>query len=327
MRTQYIHACLILATLTSSLVLVAGAADVDQPAPLTQVTADNALISADSGDNSTVIWFAARPGGVGGSTAEAEAEASVSAFVGDYADDVVAAVVFEIQSEEGIAPKSFRVQLFEEGEDIHSWNSEQAITTPAGEWDRKTVGFNRTADGWRRALAVGVDPDDAFNAALANVARIGIRLVPEGTAEQTYRIRNFMLVTKLGKVLFGPYGVSSVAQVGDQGAGDQDQDGMTDLEEDLVGTDKTLASSIFTAEVLGATDDGVTVKWASAQEYATYAVYRTDNLVAGFGAAPVAELTYGQLAHPAAGSSLWLDTTMADPSAGPYYYKVVCVIP
>jgi hypothetical protein len=323
MRTSYALRSLVLATVGLSFVIIAGAADVDTPAvPLTQTSASGATLSGDV--DTTIIQFDARPGGVGGSIAKAEAEAILSAFIGNYADDGIAAVVFEIQSD-GATPEQFRVQLFEEGEVFHPWISDQQITTAAGVWDRKTIGFNCTEDGWRKSLAAGVDPDEALAAALADVRTIGVKLVPGGTAAQTYRIRNFMLVTSLGKVLFGPYGETTVAAVGGQGAGDTDQDGMTDLEEDLVGTDKTQASSSFKAEVLGTTDDGVVVKWASAREFATYDVYRTGDLVAGFGEEPDVQVSRAQVTVTEAGESVWEDDSV-DPTAGPYYYKVVFVV-
>jgi hypothetical protein len=135
-----------------------------------------------------------------------------------------------------------------------------------------------------------------------------------------------MLVTKLGKVLFGPYGVSQLAEVGDEGSADDDEDGMTNLEEDLVGTAKDDANDTFVAEVIGKTVDGVEVKWASAKDYATYEVYRTEDLTAGFGADPLAAVTLENVTVDEDGDSVWEDTD-ADPAGGPYYYKVVAVIP
>ncbi|MDP6809136.1 MAG: hypothetical protein QGH31_00220 [Kiritimatiellia bacterium] len=320
MRTSYGLRSLILAVIGLSFVIMAGAADVDTPAvPLTTTSTDGATITADG--ETTVIAFAARPGGVGGSTAVAEAEAGLSAFVGDYAQDGVSAVVFEIQSVEGIDPLDFIVQLFSDGE-YHPWVAPRDITAAAGEWERMTVAFNRTEQTWSKVGGT----DEAFNVSLNAVNTIGLLFRPSGTLAQTYKIRNFMLVTSLGKVLFGPYGATTTAAVGDQGSGDADEDGMTDLEEDLVGTDKTQASSIFKAEVLGTTDDGVVVKWASAQDYATYDVYRTADLIAGFGEEPDVQVTLAQVTVTEAGESVWEDDSV-DPAAGPYYYKVVCVIP
>jgi hypothetical protein len=325
MRTTYRRGFAILATLSSVMVLVAGAADVDQPAQsLTASLLADSTLSVDTEDNVTVFSFTPMSNYRINSQAEALPSSGFSAFVGDYADDGIEAVVFEIQSD-GHALYECKVQLFSSDDTSFAWSSQQQITTAAGEWDRKIVGFDRIADGWDKGV---LNPDEAFSAAVANVHTLGFRLAPQDPmVAQTYKIRNFMLVTKLGKVLFGPYGVTQVSEVGDQGSGDADEDGMTDLEEDLVGTDKTLADSVFVVEVLGTTDDGVTVKWASAVEWATYKIFRTDDLVAGFGAEPVAQVDYDQVAHPAAGQSVWEDTTLADPNAGPYHYRVVCVIP
>jgi hypothetical protein len=148
-------------------------------------------------------------------------------------------------------------------------------------------------------------------------------LDPGSLDAETYKIRNFMLVTKVGKVLFGPYGVTQVAAVGEEGDVDTDGDGATNLEEDLMGTAKDDASDTFVAEVVGKTEDGLEIKWASAMDY-TYEVYRTQDLTAGFGTEPLAAVTLDNVTV-ADGDSIWEDID-ADPAGGPYYYKVVAVV-
>jgi hypothetical protein len=272
------------------LALMAEAAVTDEAAtPLEAAVVVNATFSAE--DDVTVISFAERWSAYRDQTV-AQGEAGLQAFVGDYAADGVAAIVFEI-SGDGHVPSQFSVRL---------------------------VNANDSAVPWVTAVTA----DDAWLDAVQNVESVGIRLVPGSFDAETYKIRNFMLVTKVGKVLFGPYGVTQVAAVGEDGDVDTDGDGQTDLEEDLVGTAKDDASDTFVAEVVGKTEDGLEIKWASAKDYATYEVFRTQDLTAGFGTEPLAAVTLDNVTV-ADGDSIWEDIN-ADPAGGPYYYKVVAIV-
>ncbi len=66
------------------------------------------------------------------------------------------------------------------------------------------------------------------------------------------------------------------------GTGDQDGDGLTDLEEYLAASDPTSASSSFVFYSGSADPSTNTIRWASASNR-TYTVHHTTNLMASFG--------------------------------------------
>lgn len=331
----------VLAVGVATIGLVAHAAVTDQEAsPLPPAQAELATFSVGP-DGATVIEFAARYGAYGNyAIAEGVANVGVAsgAFVGSYTQAGVQALKFKFATD-GHVPGTVAVTLVTAGPRVWYTTAVNVSDVP-GVFVSNTIGFT-LADGWDRNCG-RKSKAACWAAALEDVDALGIRLAPgvvdndgDGRLDaETYMIKDFMLVgadgvntpgelSPLAKRLFGRFGVTKMSQLGSMGQGDRDGDGMSDLEETLVGTDDNDAADLFTAEVLDTTDDGVKIKWTSAVADASYKVFRADALVDAFG--KVAEVTIADVAV-VDGDSVWVDTS-ADPSAGPYFYKVLSVIP
>ena len=332
MKNTMIALCVTFAVAAVAFAPVADAAVANQAVvPLEQKVGKNCQYTIGQ-DNATVITFAERWEAYQSNPyTEGVATFGVAsgAFVGDYTESGMEALTFELATE-GVTRKDVCVVLFSASGDRY-YTAKLNCTTEDNVFLRTTVGFDLEADGWKGGTA------DQWAAALQNVGSIGMCVVQRGLQQQSYTIKGFSLVgpdgitiqgtlTPLQAALYNRFGVSSVADLGVMGAGDRDGDGLTDLEETLVGTDDTDSGSVVNVEVLDATDTGVEIKWGSAVEWATYKIYRTTDLAAGFPVDPVEELT---LASPGVtavdGESIWEDTGV-DPDAGPYFYKVISVV-
>jgi len=278
-------------------------------------------------DGETVIAFPSRPRGARQAFSAAAGVADVGvasgALVGNYKAAGIQGLTFKIATD-GQLPLN-AILVIKSGDGLSWLNPNVQVSDVGGAWVLNNVGLARSA-GWDVAVPASMDKDALWDSALRNVKAIGIRLAAKGESAQSYSIDDFMLVgaggftipgelTPLQQALMARFGVASIGAVGSAGAADSDGDGMTDLEETLMGTD------YFIAEVVEADEAGVTVKWSSAAEWVTYKVMRAPAMTADF--APVADLT---TASPEVtvgeGAMVWIDTsvTAAD---GPFFYKVV----
>jgi len=327
MKNTIVAACVAVAVAAVAFAPAAGAAVADQEAvPLAQKFGENCQYAIGQ-ENATVITFSKMEWGAYNSDPNTDGVATYAvasgAFVGSYTGTGIQAVTFELATE-GVTRKNVSVVLYD-ADGNRYYTSKVNCTTNDGVFLRTQVGFHLAIDGWKGATA------EMWDAALADVASIGICVVQEGLQEQSYIVKGFSLVGPDGVQIEGtltplqarlnaallPLDIMS----GDESP-DRDGDGYSDLEEAVVGTDHNNAADVPNVKVLGTTDDGVEVSWNSAVEQVTYKLYRTTSLADGFPEEPVADLTLGDVVE-VAGDSTWVDTTMVDPAAGPYFYKVI----
>ncbi|NQU41411.1 MAG: hypothetical protein HQ523_15800 [Lentisphaerae bacterium] len=334
-KSRLIAQCLVVSALSAG--LACAAVTPGQIAtPLVRQNALNDAVVTAGPNGETIVTFGARPTGTYQEITRVDAVANLGvasgAFVGNYPAAGIVSVKFKVATD-GHVPADFSVVLAHGSE---AWQSRtvQLSSTP-GEWVQNTVGFDRADDQWQYAVGRGVNPDVAWQVALNDVNALGLRIQSEYNNDaQTVMIKDFVLVdsdgtehpgnlTPLGNALWARFRVGKIADVGAQGALDSDNDGVSDLNEVLAGTDENDGQDKFIAEVLEVTDSGVTIRWASAVEWATYNVYRSTSLADGF--ALVGEgLTLANVTV-VDGQSVWLDES-ASSAGAPYFYKVVEVI-
>jgi hypothetical protein len=283
----------------------------------------------------TIVTFAARQSthrDKTGMNAVANLGVAEGAFVGDYVAADIVALRFKVKSD-GHVPANFAPLLLSGS---RTWLTHEPEAPSGTAWIQYEVGFDRAADGWHDSTwTLG---DEAWAQSITAVSALGITLNPERAAleEQVYIIKDFMLVdsngtqypgnlSPLGTALWGRFGVASIAEVGAAGDGDSDSDGVSDLNETLVGTDADDPDSKPLTKVLEVLPEGIKIRWESAKEWVTYDVYRSTSMTEGFEKIENGNsLTLADVDVVDEGSE-WVDET-ADPGAGPYFYKVVSVI-
>jgi hypothetical protein len=182
-------------------------------------------------------------------------------------------------------------------------------------------------DGWDSGVPVTAE---MWSNDIRHVTFAGVRLIPIGTAAQKFDICSFILVgsdfasapallVSLGDAYRARFGIRDFASLtAAQRVVDADGDGITDVGEILTGTNPDDPNSVFAAQVVAVTAEGVTIKWPSV-EGAVYTVARTPDLVGGSFSALVQGY---RLTAKSTGFMEFTDTT-AKLGSGPYFYRVV----
>jgi hypothetical protein len=175
------------------------------------------------------------------------------------------------------------------------------------------------SDGWEWTGG-SADTQDRFDAALAAVDHIGIRLDQNGTSAQSYNVGGFALLDDAGasipatmsalqSELWATFRVTSAdALTEEQLAADSDEDGATDLAVIGFGGNPIV-------EVVASDSGGTTIKFECTSD-ALYSIYRDDDLSDDVG------YTFVETVIPAASGAMeYLDEDAND--GGPYFYKVI----
>ncbi len=190
--------------------------------------------------------------------------------------------------------------------------------------------------GWDVAAPRGTDKNALWQQCLTDVDSVGIRASVVGPEEHLVYIRDFVLVdndgttyegelTLLAQRLRNAFGVERMADV-TNGSDDQDGDGLSDLQEVVIGSDREDAASGLAAVIVERTAVSVTIKWQAGPEDVSYRVERTDSLGAPF------VMVGNGLANGVDGATLvdgeliWTDTQDVSPEAS-YFYRVIAVVP
>lgn len=305
--------------------------------PLVCADAQNAVTVSVGPAGETVVTFAERATTYRDDTkcgAVANVGVSSGAFVGDYVAAGIVALKFKFKTD-GHTPAEFTPRLYSGGQ---VWRIDGLAKPSDDQWTQYTIGMDTFADGWVRTLPRGADRAAIWAAALQDVSAIGVFIKPEDSTDgQVFMIKDFMLVdasgnefrsilTPLADALWKRFGKERIADV--DGGLDADQDGVSDLNEVLVGTDADDDTDRFIAQVVELVDtaeaQGARIRWESAVEWAVYDVYRSANLTDGFVKVSGNGLTLADV-DAVENTSTWLDES-ADPAGGPYFYKVIATI-
>ena len=248
-----------------------------------------------------------------------------SPFAGDYVDAHIKNIAFKIGT--SAVGNPVRVVL-----------KSTAFST---EW-KHGVSVPQTADGWvTNAIPLEWDglwyrknPGDGnaadWASALRSVNYVGIAVDRTGQASQTITVDSFILagvgfvtppamLLAFGDALEARFGVRNYSDLtAAQKALDTDKDGMTDVDEILAGTNPDNKNSVFAANVVKTTAEGVTIRW-SCVNGGVYTLSRTSDLVgSAFAALPAGY----RLTATQDGYMEFTDKTVKA-NAGPYFYRIV----
>lgn len=249
-----------------------------------------------------------------------------SPFAGNYFAAGVSHIAFEIRANVVTNAKVFAV--LNGGSSGLTWTKPLTPPSTVGVWVTNIVSVG-SMDGWKYASAP--DAVQLWSNDIRNVQFVGVKLIPAGIGAQTFEIRSFILVgpdfasapallVLIGDALKERFGVRSISLLtAEQKAQDLDKDGVTDLDEILTGTNPDNPNSVFAAEIVGVSAQGVKIRWPCV-EGNVYTVSRTSDLVAktGFEA-----LMQGyRLTATSTGYMEFTDTT-TETDGGPYFYRIV----
>lgn len=279
---------------------------------------------------SITVSFAAQsetaPPAVNAGSTVADVGVSEGAFVGNYVDADVQTLKFNVTGD-GHLPGSIMVIL--KNSDGRTWCNENVnVSETNGVMAVNEISFDRSS-GWDRNERSTVDKDALWQSDLQDVAVIGVRITQGGIEAQSYTISEFVLydsngsgsgsadLTPLEQALLDSFGTTDMERLSEEDASrDLDGDGMTDLTEIRSEYEAGYAESIFVAEILENTAEGITITWPSVKG-ADYTVLRSGNLLEGF---TVLNGAVDMTAHDT-GFMTYTDTTAGD--SGQYFYKIL----
>jgi hypothetical protein len=240
-----------------------------------------------------------------------EPQASAATFVGDYDAAGASDVSFTLSGTAALPATACVILLSGSG------NTWIARGLALGD---NTISFDEGTGGWILAYDWGQAAD--FGADLADVVMIGVRL-QRNTSEagqQSFTISSLAVTSdreigpaslSLADALEARFGVRTIEEVP---YGDEDLDGMSDLDEFLAEFDHDyFAENLFRAEVL---DDaaGLRIRYACVSGF-TYTVNR---------AATVDGLSAGTLVDTKAAAETGFDYVIdTNPGNGPNFYNVI----
>ncbi|MFO7871956.1 MAG: hypothetical protein R6V03_11075 [Kiritimatiellia bacterium] len=248
---------------------------------------------------------------------------SDGAFAGDYDSAGAAGVMFDVMGT-GELPQN--AILYIKTSNGHKWyNKRIQVSAEAEIWTQNGISLDRSA-GW---IGVGdINTDAIWQDDLQFVKSISLRFAQRGTAEQSYSVDNFRLAgagsfdytaatfTMVEQLLKNRFGVTSVEALSEkQKAEDSDGDGMPDYLEILLEYDENHMKSLFAAQVVEVTDDGITIRWPCVAGY-RYNVFRSGNLFSEF------ELLQDAKDLEAVQTGYMSYTDVTATGSGPFYYKV-----
>lgn len=215
-----------------------------------------------------------------------------------------------------------RVALWLRGSSGRIWTCEAQFTTVTNTCTVNFVPFDRTKATWTAPLgmpAAQVGP--AWAADLASVDQLGVYVKQSSLDAQTLAIGDFQLegqdyttefaqLSRLERILWSDYRVIDTSAVhGDIGKNtDSDDDGLTDLEERIAGTDPGLARSVFEIRIVAQSDEEALLQWPCV-EGATYTILSRSTMdaapqVVASGLRPTSEeLAAGTMTRPAQGAA------------------------
>lgn len=250
---------------------------------------------------------------------------AASPFAGDYEASGVSHMAFKVRL--NVTTNAMLTFIMKGGSSGCLWKRDAVLSATPNVWVTNIVSM-KLSDGWRN--------DGAPNAAeqwaqdIKNVEFAGVRIIPGGVGAQTFSVDSFILIGQgfatapamlvaLGDALEARFGVRNLSELtSGQKTQDLDGDGMRDVDEILAGTNPDDRNSVFAAQVVTITPQGVTIKWPCV-EGGVYTVSRTSNLVDGqFTALP----TGYRLTATSSGYMEFTDTT-AGVDGGPYFYRIV----
>jgi len=251
----------------------------------------------------------------------ANASVSEGAFVGDYLEEGIKAVYLKTANSQPPCSVTLVLQGAESG---RIWRNTTIVQAVSNEWVENTISLDRSS-GWTRDG--GGDLDSMWTQDLHNVAMIGVRVTQAGFEAQTCSIDQFMLkdasgfatgpaeLTDLQQALLERFGVADMESLtAEQLAADADEDGMTDVNELIAGTNPDLATSLFTAEIVENLEgEGITISWPCVKG-SKYTVMRSTNLIAG-----MQNLAVGLVAGET-GTMTYHDDTAT--GSGAYFYRI-----
>lgn len=247
------------------------------------------------------------------------------AFRGDYIAAGYRSVAFKIQGLTTVSvPVSLQLVLRSSVSGRVWRNSNVTASAVGGVLVANSVTFERSS-GWTRNDTG--DLDVLWQEDLRSVEVIGVRLAQPTREGMTYTISDFRLsgdvitppseLTPVEQALSDAFdGKTSVSQLTDaEKSRDTDGDGMEDYVEVLSENDDEYANSIFAAEIVNITDEGILIRWPCV-DLSRYTVMRATSLMSPFedlaGATALQATFTGYMTH--------LDTSAL--GAGPYFYKI-----
>jgi hypothetical protein len=196
---------------------------------------------------------------------------------GDYAAAGIRALAFRTAGDGHTPRGAVAVLTSRRG---RTWrNANVSVAAEAGVWTLNLLPLT-LAGGWDRAEPAGTDKAALWASDLRDVASVGVRFAAGGTAAQSYSVDDLMLVgdgflTPLQQALLAHFGVlESDAVDPAAGAADADEDGMSDLDEVLAGTDSADATDTFRVELVAVDAAGVGLRWRCRAEGGRYVVDR-----------------------------------------------------
>jgi hypothetical protein len=166
----------------------------------------------------------------------------------------------------------------------------------------------------RALVTITTDKGSYATASLVNRAQTNlvISTLDRGGLERVDLIVTASLADSDGNGIPDYWELYYFGHVGIDPNDDPDQDGMTNLQEYLAGTNPLDPSSRFAFINITRADSGIRVDWASAENY-FYVLQRSGNLLGGF--TNIAVHIPGK-----ASTTSWQDTTAVGP--GPYFYRL-----
>jgi hypothetical protein len=242
-------------------------------------------------------------------------------FTGDLLGAGYSGIRFKIAGN-GSKPESISLVIHQkDGRYTREWvNTRVGVSETPGEWMITLIPLAREPD-WTTGFISKMSKDELWAYDLAAVQTMILRIVPSGTAAQSYSISDFQLVgpgviSQAANLtpLQAYFGVSSVSEMtAEMYALDSDGDGMSDYNEILAGMDPYNAASVFAANMSKGLGKN-TVVWSGVLGK-RYGIMRSTDLSKGF------ELIASAITCNATGLMQYDDyNPVAD---APNFYKII----